>query len=343
MAVPVIGAEDPGQPTEPIVWARPPARPKPIDPDSLDPDALAALLERAKPKLWRIWPIYGTVLLLMQITAILLGSDTRHGHRPSPVSAAGFALYVLASALYILFAARGLKATAHARPKLDRNQALAMCGTALSLAAALPWSVFLWGKDGAGDELIFVFWPICLSLALSFPPQRLGANARRILREGALPSLPNDLSNLVGYLRFRRGDWRFPARLAVLAQAVVVLVIACSLLGPYALGWARPKPHGGALFAAALLLVGLAALVALRLARRFAGAPRRWWDVALGSLWLALSFILLCAYIVVISKLSPRPNQFSLIRAADWLIFVQAMSLIVVQALPSAKTAGDDQ
>ncbi|MGL6235445.1 MAG: hypothetical protein ACRC20_08870 [Segniliparus sp.] len=185
MTAPVIGADDPGPPPWPILWAKPPVRPEPIDPDSLDSDKLTALLDRSSPQGWRFWPLYGSFCLLMQILTTAQSKPWRHQGGTSAAGTAGFGLYIAVSLLFIALVAAAIKATRLARPRLRRNQLLGMCASVLALAAALPWQVLLWGGANTGIPVNtgLIMWPVLLGLPLAIPPQTPSKGALRALRD----------------------------------------------------------------------------------------------------------------------------------------------------------------
>ena len=165
MTVPVIGAEDPGPETEPIVWAKPPARPEPIDIGSLDPDKLTELLRKRPPKMWAFWIVFAVAMLAMHVLPLLLSRPWRAESRPTPVAATtGLLLYSAAGLVFISLAAAAFQAAARGGPRYRLNQALLIGGVALSLVAGLPWPVFMWGQDGVGryTAVLASYWPIYL-------------------------------------------------------------------------------------------------------------------------------------------------------------------------------------
>ncbi|EFV12573.1 hypothetical protein [Segniliparus rugosus] len=303
-----------------------------VSPDlaSLDADGLARRLRERPSRIWICWALAAAVMLAMQLHSFFSWPPERQKPRCAEV---GLLFYGAAGAVFVLLSALALRADSRCEPRYRLNQSLLIGCVALTIAAGLPWPVFLWGPDGAGRSLslIYVFWPFFLCMPLAYPPRLPRQAVLDKHARGELPFFRQDLSELVGSVRLLRGERDFPVRLAVLAQASFPLGIGLSLFGPYALGWALPMPHAPALLFGAALLAAFSTALAWRVAGRLRGSPQRMWATALAYLGVAVGGWL---FFTTSFPVSPQPDQRSLLPVAGYLLMTQAVFLATLREIP---------
>jgi hypothetical protein len=346
---PVIGTSVP-EPNLPVVWAYPPPA-RPVDPDSLAPDALErhSLRSGGIIAIWCFQAVLFFVILLFELVPLFVLSPMRGGGDSLPAGVFyGILLYDAAGIVVVALATPLIIFTMRGRPKPRWNHVVAMFGMPVMLASGLPWAALAWVDDAPGVKSppFSGFLLVMLILVLIMPPQPPTKRTLAALRQGWLPMRSASIGQLISYLRYRRGDWRFPVGLATSAQVVITLALSCALFGPFLLGWARPVPYGWVYLVGDILLIAFSGLLVWRTRRRFTGGPRHIPEIVVGvagmivgvTLFIGSVMIPMLGLIMGADVLS-QPNQFSLAPSAGSLLYLQS-SFLFFQPVPEQPGPG---